>query len=87
MKSRVTPEFVEAYGSLPEPIRRAVQSARKRFEQDQLPGGLRFKEIRPRIYSVRLNENYRAVGRREGDAISWFWVGLHSDYDRIIRGL
>ncbi len=27
---------------------------------------------------------YRALGIVEGDDIIWFWVGSHSDYDKLI---
>jgi len=34
------------------------------------------------IWSVRVSRGYRAVGTLEGDTVTWFWIGGHSDYDR-----
>jgi hypothetical protein len=48
--------------------------------------GLRFKQVHPTepIYSVRISRNYRALGVREDDAMIWFWIGSHADYDDLI---
>ena len=49
----------------------------------------RFKLVhtsRP-IYSVRIGLAYRALGVRDGDEIIWFWIGSHTDYDRLLREL
>jgi exonuclease SbcD len=47
---------------------------------------LRFKQVHPTepIYSVRISRNYRALGVREDDAMIWFWIGSHADYDDLI---
>ncbi|HZA67515.1 MAG TPA: hypothetical protein VE592_11230, partial [Geminicoccaceae bacterium] len=37
------------------------------------------------IYSLRVSRDYRALGLREGDAVTWFWIGSHADYDRLVR--
>ena len=33
------------------------------------------------IWSVRINEQYRAVGERNGDSIEWAWIGSHNEFD------
>ena len=47
---------------------------------------LQFKQIHPTepIYSVRINRDYRAVGVKSDREIIWFWIGSHSDYDKLI---
>lgn len=35
-----------------------------------------------RIWSVRLTLGYRALGIMEDDAVTWFWVGSHEEYER-----
>jgi hypothetical protein len=32
---------------------------------------------------VRINEQYRAVCERKGDAVFWVWVGSHNDFDKL----
>jgi hypothetical protein len=39
------------------------------------------------IYSTRVTIAYRAVGLLEGDKITWFWIGNHDDYDRLLKSL
>lgn len=35
------------------------------------------------VWSVRINEQYRAVGERNGDTIIWVWVGSHNDFENM----
>jgi len=51
--------------------------------------GLRFKRIHSTesIYSVRVTKDYRALGLQKNDAIIWFWIGSHADYDDLISRL
>ncbi len=86
MKSRTTERFRLAFSQLPAPIQRQAKNAYKLFQQDTNHPGLNFKRIhatRP-IYSVRISLGYRAIGVREEDVIIWFWIGSHSDYDKLI---
>ena len=50
---------------------------------------LRFKPVhatRP-IYSARVGLGYRALAVRDGDAVIWFWIGSHADYDQLLKRL
>jgi hypothetical protein len=51
--------------------------------------GLEFKKLPPHpdIWSVRISDNYRAVGQREGDSIVWFFIGTHAEYDALLARL
>ena len=44
---------------------------------------LAFKSTEP-IYSVRISRGYRALGLRDGDLVTWFWIGSHADYDKLL---
>jgi hypothetical protein len=35
---------------------------------------------------VRVGDHYRALGRVEGDTITWVWIGTHEEYNRLARG-
>lgn len=51
--------------------------------------GLHFERIRGRreLCSVRITRSYRAVGVYDSpDKVTWFWIGPHSEYDRLLRG-
>ena len=36
------------------------------------------------MYSVRISTDYRALGVLGRDAIVWFWIGPHHEYDRML---
>jgi len=38
------------------------------------------------MWSVRIGIHYRATAVEYGSDIIWFWIGHHSEYDRIIVG-
>ena len=89
MKSHVTRGFRNRFAVLPESIQRQAREAYRRFQEDPRHASLRFKPIYAarRIYSVRIGIGYRAIGQLDEDGITWFWIGSHADYDRLIRQL
>jgi hypothetical protein len=44
---------------------------------------LRFKKV-GRMWSARVGIHYRAAAVEDGPDIVWFWIGHHSEYDRLI---
>jgi hypothetical protein len=50
---------------------------------------LRFKLVHPSkpIYSVRAGLGYRALALRDKEDLIWFWIGSHSDYDKLLARL
>lgn len=89
MKSRATPRFWAAYAALPEEIRTRVKNAYARFQEDPSHPSLQFKKVHDTepIYSVRVTLGYRALGLLEDDEVSWFWIGTHAEYDRLLAKL
>jgi hypothetical protein len=43
---------------------------------------LSFKRIHQAdpVYSLRVSRDYRALG----DTVTWFWIGSHADYDKLL---
>ena len=89
MKSRATPRFWAAYGALPAEIQKAARKAYAIFLDDPAHPSLNFKSVHVRepVYSVRVTHGYRAVGLLEGGEVTWFWIGAHTAYDRLLAGL
>ena len=87
MISRRTEAFKKLLAALPADIRKQAKIAYKLWGSNPSHPGLRFKKIhgKENIWSVRINENYRAVGVRKRDEIVWFWIGNHSDYDQLLH--
>jgi hypothetical protein len=53
------------------------------LKENPLHPSLHFKKVKL-YYSVRVNLQYRALGIEVPEGIVWFWIGNHSDYDRIL---
>lgn len=89
MKSRTTAQFRQLFANLPEQVQEQTRAAYHQFQEDPSYPSLRFKKVHPElpIYSVRISKNYRAVGQLDGDTVIWFWVGSHSEYDRLLDQL
>jgi hypothetical protein len=89
MKSSTTEPFRKAFSRLPEQVQAQAREAYKLFRQNPHHPGLHFKRVhqtRP-IYSIRVSLGYRAIGEQEGDEITWFWIGSHAEYDKLISRL
>jgi hypothetical protein len=89
MKSHITARFRKAFQRLPGSVQQQARAAYRLFKQNPYHPGLRFKPVHPSrpIYSVRIGIDYRALGVRATEDIIWFWIGSHSDYDKLISRL
>jgi hypothetical protein len=87
MKSRTTRSFRALLASLPKSIKSDAKKAYKIFQSDPGHPGLQFKCVqkKAKIYSVRINLGYRALGTLDGDEIIWMWIGSHADYDKLLN--
>jgi len=87
--SRATPRFWAAYRELPVEVRTLARKAYALFSENPKHPSLRFKKVHnyEPVYSVRVARGYRALGLLENYEITWFWVGSHADYDRLLAAL
>jgi hypothetical protein len=46
---------------------------------------LRLKKV-GLFWSVRVGLPYRALARDRAEGLVWFWIGYHSQYDRLLKG-
>ena len=83
MISLVRPSFWRSYAALDPRVKQTARAAYRLFAQDPNHPSLRFKKLQgyENIWSVRINEQYRAVGERKGETIEWAWIGSHNDFD------
>jgi hypothetical protein len=79
------PDFWDAYNRLPDPIRELADKNFALLKSDPTHPSLRLKKIGP-VHSVRVGLHYRALATDHRDGLQWFWIGHHSDYDRILSG-
>lgn len=87
MNSRTRPSFWRAHARLDGVARIAARRAYQQFVQNPAHPSLRFKKLGgfTNAWSVRVNEQYRAVGERDGDTVYWVWIGTHNEFDRLFR--
>jgi hypothetical protein len=87
MTSHATRAFWKAFRDLPLQVQRAANAAYRRWRQDPFYPSLEFKELegKENVYSVRIGLGWRALANKDGDSITWFWIGSHAEYDRLIR--
>lgn len=85
MKSRRHPNFFKHYDRLPKEAQAQAIRAYELFKQDPYHKSLQFKQIDSvdPVFSVRIGIHYRAVGIKRGNAIIWYWIGHHSEYDHL----
>jgi mRNA-degrading endonuclease RelE of RelBE toxin-antitoxin system len=85
VKSRTRPSFWRAYESLDPRIREAARRAYRLFADKPDHPSLRFKKLGgyEDLWSVRISEQYRAVGERRGEAVTWLWIGTHNEFDSL----
>lgn len=89
MKSATLPQFWKLYHQLPKNVQRQANKAYQLWLQDTRMPGLQFKRVSPRrpVYSVRVGITYRALGLLHEDTVTWFWIGHHDEYERLLKHL
>ena len=80
------PRFWEHYRQLPAPVQELADKNYELLKADSYHASLHFKRVgkRQQLWSVRVGEHYRALGREKSEGIVWFWIGTHAEYDRLI---
>jgi len=84
LKSLARPSFWRLYDVLDPRIKAASRRAYELFARAPDHPSLRFKKLQgyDKVWSLRINEQYRAVGVRAADTITWIWIGSHNDFDK-----
>ncbi len=72
---------------MPREIKKQAKDAYKLFITDPYHPSLYFKRVHSRrpIFSVRISKDYRALGILESNDMIWFWIGSHSEYDKLLK--
>jgi hypothetical protein len=86
MISFITDDFLKLFAKLPKEIQSQAKKCYQIWKKNPYHPSLQFKQIHPiePIWSVRIGIGWRALGLRDVDLIYWFWIGSHSDYDKLI---
>lgn len=89
MTSRTTEAFRKMFALLPAQTQEQARSAYRLFRDNPQHSSLRYRRVHSTlpIYSARVGSHYRAVGIRDGEEITWFWISPHADYDHLLARL
>ena len=82
-RSATTRRFRECLLRLPPDVRSQAIKQYRLFRRDPYHPSLRFKPTSDH-WSIRVNRDYRALAIREGNSLTWIWIGPHHEYDRIL---
>ncbi|HEY7834605.1 MAG TPA: hypothetical protein VIG30_13600 [Ktedonobacterales bacterium] len=84
MNSHTTRAFRDALQLLPADLRRQAREAYEQFKIDPFSPGLNFEEVnaKKRIWSARITRGVRALGIRDRDEMTWYWIGTHREYEK-----
>ena len=70
---------------MPRDVRRAALAAYRQWLADPRAGGLRFKCVGNKLYSLRIDDDFRAMARLGDAGFEWYFIGSHADYLRELR--
>jgi hypothetical protein len=83
VRHRANPRFWDCYRKLPEDVRRLADESWRLLRRDPKHPSLHFKKI-GRFWSARVGLHFRALAVEHENTLVWFWVGSHTQYDRLI---
>ena len=78
--NKTTNGFWKSYDKLPKSIKKAADRAFSKFKTNPYQSGLNFEKLKgyTNTYSVRINDQYRAIGQLVGNKITWTKIIPHT---------
>jgi hypothetical protein len=83
LKHFASPKFWRCYRSLPKSVQKLADKNFELLKRNPNHPSLQFKKI-GQYRSVRVGLSYRALAIEATDGVLWFWIGSHSEYDKMI---
>ena len=86
MRHFTLPSFWKHYRTLPRNIQSLADKNYRLLRANPAHPSLHFKKIETdkSVWSVRVGIRYRALGVEKPDGVYWFWIGSHSEYDKLL---
>ena len=84
MKHWASSEFWDLYEKLPINVRTLADKNYALLKEDPKHPSLHFKSV-GKFWSVRVGIRYRALAIEIDDGFLWFWIGSHSQYDKLTK--
>ncbi|MCH7859720.1 MAG: hypothetical protein IID14_08490 [Candidatus Marinimicrobia bacterium] len=83
MKQFASSRFWTCYRRLPAAVRKLADKNFELLKAMPHHPSLHFKKI-DKYRSVRVGLHYRALAVEVPEGLLWFWIGSHSDYDKLL---
>jgi hypothetical protein len=83
MNHFATPDFWYCYRHLPAEVQALADEKFSLLREDPRHPSLRLKKVGS-FWSARVGLHYRALARERPEGLVWFWLGHHSDYDKLL---
>jgi len=83
MRHFAGPSFWACYNSLPADIQELADKNFQLLKTNPNHPSLHFKKA-GKYCSVRAGKKYRALAVEVEEGLLWFWIGTHSEYDKMI---
>lgn len=89
MNSRTTERFRRVFARLPGEAQVQARAAYRLCREDPHHPSLRFRQVHQTepVFPARVGLHYRALGRVDGNTVTWFRIGSHAEYDHVLRQL
>lgn len=85
MKHYTSARFWQCFHLLPPEVQRLARGNYALLKQNPAHPSLQFKHVAGGKYrSVRFGLHYRALGIPVPDGVQWFWIGSHTEYDKLL---
>jgi hypothetical protein len=78
-----TADFWDCHRQLPPEVQHVADANYELLRANSRHPSLHFKRV-GRLWSVRVGSGYRALAADSDDGLIWFWIGPHTEYERII---
>jgi len=89
VQSRTTGKFRALLAAAPSAIQVKARNAYRFWSENPAHPSLRFKKVHEKlpVYAVRIDLDWRAVGVLKDGTVVWFWIGPHSEYEKLLARL
>jgi len=84
MRHFANSSFWDHYEELPQPIQELADRNFDLLKKNPQHPSLHVKKV-GRYWSAGVGRRHRALAVEIEDGLIWFWIGTHSDYDKLVR--
>jgi len=83
VKHSTTSRFWTCYNALPKDVRVLADKNYKLLKTNPRYPSLHFKKV-GKVWSARVGIHHRAIAIEVEGGFLWVWIGMHSEYDKLI---